>query len=186
MTVARFLNPPVVVHPSSATVEDFELLNAYHEMLVAIQHSHYFAKYLRSNDPNAANGKRLSRVLAQRIGAVGPRWNREMTKNSERSGAAACSLELLSTLCTAFVKEADQETVVTSQTKQSLMPLLRRWGRERAHEVLGFVSTRTYEQLSGNATYQAGARTLRRQYKNWNVCGLLNCGITENLKACAK
>lgn len=187
MTVDRFLDPPTVVHPNSDTVEDFKLLNAYTEMLVAIQHSPYFSKYLRSTSEVAVGGKVLTRTLALRISAIGPRWNGEMaTSRPELSETAGCVVQLLSTLCAAFVKKSDQEAVVPLETKQSVMPLLRRWAGEREHEFLGTTSLRTYRQLSGEASLRADAKQLRRQLKNWNVCGLPSCDATEKLLACGK
>ena len=75
---AKFLDPPSTSFPKTETNEDLTLHNAYLEMLVATQHTPYFAKYLRSSDPRATDNTRLAPVLASRLFALAPRWDQQI------------------------------------------------------------------------------------------------------------
>jgi hypothetical protein len=188
-TVERFLNSPTTINPDRDAVEDLQLYNAYFETLVAIQHTPYFAKYLRSTKAIAAGGKLLPQALAQRLVQLGPRWERQIINppsdkpDGYYSSAAGSTIQLLSTLCTAFIKESDQNIVIPQETKNALIPLLRRWARRR--DFLGTVSTRVLDILL-SPSFCVGVNNVRRQLKNWNICGMPNCIIKTDLKACGR
>ncbi|KAJ7280249.1 hypothetical protein C8J57DRAFT_950589, partial [Mycena rebaudengoi] len=57
---------------------DLSVNNPWHEMLVAVQHTPYFSKYLRTSSPIAASRKKLPRVLVERLTAVASRWDTKM------------------------------------------------------------------------------------------------------------
>src|SRR5580698_665226 len=79
--VDRFLDPPAVTSTTDPElVVDFRCWNVYVEMMVQIQHTPYFAKYLRSSKPIAAKGKLLPRVLAERLLERAPRWDQLMLR----------------------------------------------------------------------------------------------------------
>jgi|SRR5882762_7430288 len=75
----------------------------------------------------AANGKQLPQVLAEHIAELGFAWEPELRKPSDhelsedhKKSIVASAMQLLSTLCTAFVKETDQETVVPKVLRDKL------------------------------------------------------------------
>ncbi|KAF8576782.1 hypothetical protein K439DRAFT_603167 [Ramaria rubella] len=143
-TVSRFHVPPPIdveldshscgIKCDTRILDDHKLWNAYFQMLVQIQHSPYFAKYLRSKSPIAADGKRLPRVLAERLLERAPVWDHFMlSKASDLPEVhyeiiAGSAVQLLSTLLTVFVKEADQNTVVPRATREGLVPWLKKMG----------------------------------------------------------
>lgn len=69
----HFLVKPQLPAGSSQDSQlDFLLNNSYMEMISAVSHTPYFAKFLRSRLPVAAGGKRLINTLAERVVEVAP------------------------------------------------------------------------------------------------------------------
>src|ERR1700734_482502 len=110
-TIDRFINPPEISSKNRDDIAWFKLFNPCSEMLVAIQHNAYFAKYMRSKKAFAANAKQLPRGVAERVAELGFAWEPKL-RNSSAGGleenyksTLASAVQLLSTLCTSFVKE---------------------------------------------------------------------------------
>jgi len=174
--------------------EDFKVNNTYIEMLGAISHTPYFAKYFRSQLPSAEGGKRLMRVLAQRLVELSPSWDRKMLhppvgrEPGYYESAAGTAIQLLSTLLAAFIKEPKESPILLSrETKVALLPWLKKWEkRYLGKEFLWRVCNRTRSQLEGNAEMKKDAKDVRKALKNWMVCGKPGCESTSSLKACGR
>jgi hypothetical protein len=196
--VGRYLDPPAVTAlPDVQQIADFRCFNAYLEMLVAIQHTPYFAKYLRSRKPIALQGKLLPSVLAERLLERAPRWDRLMLQQPDNmppyyyKSITASAVQLLSTLLTSFVKEPDQEKVVPRATRRALLPWLQKWYRRYpVHNpgptVLGDVSMRVWAQMSEEMDITGAVKGVRKALRNWEMCALPSCDSKSNNKACAK
>lgn len=184
-TVERFLDLPVFLNSNGDPLDDLKLLNAYHEMLIAIQHSLYFVKYLRSiHSKPTTRGKELPRVLAARICAIGTKWDGEMNSDPERFEAAGCSVQLLGLVYATLPKQVNQESTISSQIKTRLRPFLLRWSAEnRGTTFLRNVSRTAYVQLFGDVTVMVEDSAIR-SLKYWRVCGFIGCNSEENLKTC--
>ena len=193
--VNRFLEAPGLppVFPQEMA-EDFKVNNTYIEMLGAISHTPYFAKYFRSQLPSAEGGKRLMRVLAQRLIELSPSWDRKMLhppvdrEPGYYESAAGTAIQLLSTLLAAFIKEPKESPILLSrEMKVALLPWLKKWEkRYLGREFLGRVCNRTRCQLEGNAEVKKDAKDVRKALKNWMICGKPGCESTSNLKACGR
>lgn len=158
-------------------------------MLVAIQSSPYFAKYLRSQKPIAAGGKRLTQVLGERLLEFAPTIDRLCHMNQPESYAisfAGSALQLLSTLLTIFNRDRDQTTVLSDETKDGLKPWIRSWLRRYPREFLAGPCERVLLAFSRDPSFVQDANTIRRLLKNWNECALPSCSSAANLKVCGK
>lgn len=193
-TVDRFLDPPTVVNDDPEIVADFKLYNVYSQTLEQVQRSPYFIKYLRSTTPCAVNGKRLPRVIAERLAERAVRWDRAMALPPPNYPpmhfvamiAGVC--QLLSKLIT-ILKDLDRNTnsadSVPAEAKAALLPFVARWaGRYRGE--LGTIFSCTYLFLAGNEIITLAAPHVRRRFKKMQVCALPECNIEENLKLCTK
>jgi hypothetical protein len=195
-TVARFLDPPAVTTISDPEhAVDFRCWNVYLEMLVQIQHSPYFSKYLRSSKPTAAQGKRLPSVLAERLLDRAPRWDRLMQNEPQifaphyHESIASSSVQLLSTLLAAFVKQRDQEAVVPRVTRDALLPWLQTWARRysgRNASPTGLGEVCLWAQIPKVVDITREAKTFRKAGLGWETCAMPGCGKTSDNKACAK
>lgn len=191
-TVDRFLKPPVPVNETPDIVKELKLNNAYFEMLVAIQHSPYFTKYLRSQKPVAAGGKKLTQVLGERLLELAPTID-NMVRHPPTNrpdgyflGFLGNAIQLLSTLLTIFIKESEQRTVLSQETKDGLTPWILSWLQRYPREFLAEPCKRTLLAFSGDEKFTKEAKNVRREWKNWNECGLPSCTSTANLKVCSK
>jgi hypothetical protein len=195
-TIDRFINPPKITSKKPDDVAQFKIFSPCSEMLVAIQHNAYFAKYLRSKSTVAANGKQLPRVVAERVAELGFSWD-PVLRNPTAGGLVvehyksilASAVQLLSTLCTSFVKEDDQETVVPKVLRDKLKPLMKTWAQKYQREILGDVSLRVWAawspELDGGWLSEQ-VKKVRKRTLNWEECGLPGCGVKTGLKACGK
>lgn len=57
--VEHYINPPAILSTKPNSIAMFRIFSPCSEMLVHTQHNLYFAKYMRSNNLLAANGKKL-------------------------------------------------------------------------------------------------------------------------------
>ncbi|KDR73653.1 hypothetical protein GALMADRAFT_228099 [Galerina marginata CBS 339.88] len=185
--------PPLPLGAPQELVEEFNINNTYVEMMGAISHTPYFTKFLRSRLPVADGGKVLMRVLAQRLVDIAPTWDRKMLnppldrEPGYYESAAGTSIQLLSTLLAAFVKEGkDSPILLTPELKAKLLPWLKKWDQRHRREFLGVVCNRTRNLLEGQANLMRDAHQIRRMLKNWNSCGKPGCESTSNLKACGR
>jgi len=194
-TVDRFLNLPAVDSSDPNVLADHELHNVYCEMLVHVQHSPYFAKYLRSKEPAAAKAITLPRVVAQRLAERAPRWDRLMVRPPPGApsdyyvGIATNACQLLSTLCTFFLKHPNQEEILPTETKVILKPFFQRWAARYNQDVLADICLRTLLWFEGgdtNAALRREYNSVRRSFKNWDVCGYLRCDSRSNLQVCSR
>lgn len=188
--------------------EDYRLFNPWLRMLVMTQHNPYLGKYLRSKQPVASGNTKLARTVGQRLLYLAPRWDRELRQpgNDDRKqyykGAAADVLQLLSTLLATFVSYQDPEKILPAETKQKLLPFVKRWatmffdpaknvmqGDEDA--LIGDVCCRMVLQLSTSrdedrAFYQNVVK-VKKQLKGWDQCGLPTCNVAnKTMKVCGK
>ena len=195
-TVSRYLDLPALEDETTDPefVMHYKLYNAYLEMLVQVQHTAYFAKYLRSNKPLAAPGKRLPSVLAQRLLELAPYLDNRMRTGISnrpadfyRSFTGSC-IQLLSTLLTIFVKVPDLDAVVPTATRQGLLVWLRRWSERYSSgdSFLGDVSSRTLAQLFPVVDMKILAKSVRKQLKNMDTCALPSCAVNKDCKTCSK
>ena len=172
------------------------LWNTHSDMLARVQHTPYFSKYLRSNKPIAAPGKRLPSVIAERLLEVAPQLDHRMRVGTpERPTTAyqdftATCVRLLSTLLASFVKLPDQEAVVPKATRQGLRPWLKRWnelyGPGTSHPVFGNTISVTWSLLSLNNDIRDTAKAVRKHLINLHRCALPSCDAKGNFKACIK
>ncbi|KAJ7262726.1 hypothetical protein B0H12DRAFT_1104191 [Mycena haematopus] len=196
-TIDRILNLPIPTDEITTTdqqgmILDFSVHNSWHEMLVAVQHMPYLAKYLRSRKPIAAAGKQLPQLLADRLFDVSARWEKKMTAPARTSdakerreyyvAAAGNAVQLLSTLCTHFINETS--AVISDETQKKLLPVLTAWCRRYNGQFLGDVSIRMVGYMSKAAN--SDFNKVRKLYKNWDVCGFPLCNVRKNLKVCGK
>jgi len=200
LTISRFIKLPPFTAPNAEVVEDFPLRNAWFEMLVAVQHSPYFSKYLRSTKPIAADGKLLASALAKRLVAVAPRWDMQMRNPPTNmapdyyTSAAGSAIQLLSLVTTTYLKEPDQDSVVPKATREQLVPWLSTWMKRYNNQFLGDVSKRVWISLSGNlspsiygdSSMQKEYLRVRKLFNNALNCGVPGCENTKDLKACGK
>jgi len=194
-TADRYINPPAITSNKPADITKFKIFSPCSEMLVQVQHNAYFAKYLRSKKPLAANGKLLSRVVAERVADLGFAW--EPVLRSPSAGELqehyisilASAVQLLSTLCTYFVKEDNQEAVVPKALRDKLKPLLKSWAQRYRDQFLGDVALRVWgawsPEFDGSGLKKA-AKKFRKQFLGWEECGLSECRVKSELKACGK
>lgn len=159
-------------------------------MLVAIQSSPYFAKYLRSQNPIAAGGKRLTQVLGERLLEFAPTIDRLSRTNQPTYGYAldfaGSAVQLLSTLLTIFIRDKDQKTVLSEETKDGLKPWIRSWLQRYPREFLAGPCERVLLAFNRDLSFVEDAKTIRRSLKNWNECGLPSCPSTASLKVCSR
>lgn len=191
-TVDRYINPPPVTGSNPFT-ESFKIYSPCSEMLVQVQHSPYFGKYMRSKKPLAANGKKLPRVVAERLIERGSVWDEELrtsngTDKENLKSILGSALQLLSTLCTAFVKEDNQDNVVPKNIRDGLVPWLKAWERRYRGEFLADVSFRVLLLWSPlmSEGLQEDVKKIRKQTLGWDECGLPGCQNQKDLKACSK
>lgn len=196
-TVDRLLQLPIPTDTSNSLnreemLADFAINNPWHEMLVQVQHIPYFAKYLRSSNPIAAAGKRLTQILADRLADVCQRWEKYMTENPRDEekreyykAAAGSAIQLLSTLGTNFINEPDRNAIISRATRGRLLPFLRMWNRRYEGQFLGDVSLRVTIYMSEVRQLDQDFNKVRKSHKNWDVCGLASCSIRKDLKVCA-
>jgi len=193
--VDRFLEAPAPppVFPQEMA-EDFKVNNTYIEMIGVVSHTPYFSKYFRSQLPAAEGGKKIMRVLAQRLIELGPSWDRKMLhpptdrEPGYYESAAGTAIQLLSTLLAAFIKEPKESPILLSrETKAALLPWLKKWEKRYiGKEFLGMVCNRTRIQLEGSVEIKKDAKDVRRALKNWMVCGKPGCESTSSLKTCGR
>ena len=190
-TVDRFLSPPVPTNEPPNIVKELKLNNAYFEMLVGIQHSPYFTKYMRSQKPIAAGGKKLTQALGERLLELAPIID-NMVRHPPANrpdgyflGLLGSAIQLLSTLLTIFVKEKER-TVLSQEMKDGLTPWITSWLQRYPREFLAEPCKRTLLAFRRNERFIEEAKNVRREWKNWNECGLPSCTSTENLKVCSK
>jgi hypothetical protein len=196
--VGRYLNPPTITSITNPQhIADFKCYNAYLEMLIAVQHTPYFAKYLRSRKPVASQGKILPGVVAERLLERAPRWDRLMLEQPGHmapfyyESIAASLLQLLNTLLASFVKEPDQEKVVPRATRRALLPWLQKWHHRYPVDnpgptILGDASHHAYSQMSEEIDVTRAAKDVRKAFRNWEICALPTCNSKSNNKACSK
>lgn len=195
-TVDRFIDPPEIPSKNPADITQFKIFSPCSEMLVQTQHNAYFSKYLRSKSPLAANGKRLPRIVAERIAEIGFAWEPELRRPTSRDlderykSILGSAVQLLSTLCTAFVKVPDQESVVPAELREKLMPLLKEWARRYRGTFMGDVTLRVSAawspELHRDGWFKDEVKKVRKQALGWDICGLPGCEVTTGLKACSK
>ncbi|KAF8147795.1 hypothetical protein K438DRAFT_459329 [Mycena galopus ATCC 62051] len=162
-TIDRLLNLPTPTDSTTTSDQqgmllDFSAHNPWHEMLVAVQHIPYFAKYLRSRNPIAAAGKKLPQILAGRLFDVSARWEKKMTAPARTTNgeaqrqyyiaAAGNAVQLLSTLCTHFVNKTGSDAVISHETQQKLLPILTVWHRRYNRQFLGSICRRMLDYMA--------------------------------------
>jgi hypothetical protein len=190
-TVDRFLDPPAPTNETPDIIEELKLRNAYFEMLVGIQHSPYFTKFMRSQQPTAAGGRRLTQALGERLLELAPTIDRMVrhppaNRPGDFLGFLGNAIQLLSTLLTILVKEGERTTVLSQATIDGLKPWILSWLQRYPREFLAEPCRRTLLAFSRDERYTEEARNVRRTWKNWNKCGLPSCTSTENLRVCGK
>jgi len=192
--VGHFLEPPSLPSNIPAFMaEEFRLNNPYLEMIGVVSHTPYFSRFLLSNEAGAAGGKRLMQTVAERLVALGPSWDRKMInpppdrEHGYYQSAASTPIQLLSTLLVIFVKEpSDSPHLIGTDTQTELISWLRIWKRRHGNEFLGRVSSRTLGQLTKQPQIMQEVLQMRRLLKNWDVCGMVGCDKTTELKACSR
>jgi len=194
-TVDRFINPPTITSKKPEDIAKFKIFSPCSEMIVHVQHNAYFAKYLRSKTLLAANGKQLPRVVAERVAELGFAWEPELRSSSSTEleqhylSILASAVQLLSTLCTSFVKEDDQESVVPKALRDRLKPLMKTWSQRYKNQILGDVSLRVLAAWSSELDggwFNGEAKKVRKRTLGWDECGLPQCEVKTGLKACGK
>lgn len=194
-TVDRYIDPPVIPSKDPADIAMFRIFNPCGDLIVHLQSSPYFAKYFRSQTPLAANGKKFPRILAERIADVAFNLERELrnaTTTPERvthlKATLASPIQLLSTMCTTFIKETDQEAVIPTALRARLKPLMKLWSQRYSEEILGLVSLQVWgawsQELSDGLAREI--KKVRKKTLGWDVCGLPECNVSKDLKACSK
>ncbi|KAF5392916.1 hypothetical protein D9757_000813 [Collybiopsis confluens] len=171
--------------------EDYVLFNPWLRMLIIIQHNPYFGKCLRSRQPVASENLDLTRVHAERLLHLAPRWDQELPKppsdlRGYYRGAAADVTQLLSTLL---------ELLLPTETKQSLLPFFKRW-RDRfssdSNSVsLGNVCFRIVLQLTPaqdqDPRVRGHTKKVKKTLKGWNQCRFPICNVDSgDLKIIAR
>jgi hypothetical protein len=191
-TVDRFLIFPAPTNVTLDIAQELRLNNAYFEMLVAIQHSPYFMKYMRSDRQSAAGGKMLTQALGERLLELAPYIDMLIRHPpTDRPDGYFVDLlgnviQLLSSLLTIFIKESDRATILSQETKDGLKPWILSWLRRFPREFLAEPCRRTLLAFNQDRRFMEDARAVRRTWKNWNQCGFPSCTSTENLKACGR
>jgi hypothetical protein len=193
-TVDRFITPPTISSKKPEEIAKFKIFNPCSEMLVHIQHNAYFAKYLRSKKALAASGKQLPRVVAERVAELGFAWEPELRNPSLREleehyiSILGSAVQLLSTLCTSFVKEEDLESVVPKALRDKLKPLLKTWAQRYRNQFFGDVTLRVLAAWSPGVdpVFNDEAKKVRKRTLGWDQCGLPGCAVKTGLKACGK
>ncbi|KIM41152.1 hypothetical protein M413DRAFT_11328 [Hebeloma cylindrosporum] len=146
------------------------------------RHTPYLAKYFRSQDPIAEEGKSLMPVLAERLIRVAPRLEVAMASNPDYEESAffaslvGSSVEILGDLLNIFIKEPKGSPILLPQaTKKALIPCLKKWeiifSAASVDPTLGGMCRRTRNLLEGNALQISAANRLRKVLKNWEHCG---------------
>ncbi|KAJ6630599.1 hypothetical protein B0H10DRAFT_1981949 [Mycena sp. CBHHK59/15] len=190
-TVDQFLDKCSPSGPLSGNTPmqlEIVLNNAYLEMLVYMQYSPYFSKFLHSSP----NGKQLSQQFSERLAALGSTWDRNISHpprdrpDGYYESVARSSVCLLSTICAAFAKETDHDSVISQVTRETLISLFTRWATLYKGEPLGEASFRAARILAHEPDIQEATHRVRRHCKNWNVCGMPKCNKKTSLKACGR
>ncbi|KAJ7510040.1 hypothetical protein B0H11DRAFT_2414571 [Mycena galericulata] len=191
-TVDNFLNNQIVesgpLLGNQSMRQEIVLNNAYLEMLVYMQHSPYFSKYLHSSP----HGKVLSQTFSERLAELGPTWDRNISHppkdrpDGYYESVTRSSVCLLNSICAAFAKEVDQNSVINEATRNVLIPLFTRWATLYKGLPLGEASSRAARILAHEPDIQEATHRVRRHMKNWNVCSMPKCNKRSNLKACGR
>jgi hypothetical protein len=147
---------------------------------------------MRSQKPTAAGGKRLTQALGERLLEFAPTINRHI-RHPPRDrpdgyflGFIGNAVQLLSTLLTIFMKEKDQTTVLSQETRNGLKPWISDWLRRYPNEFLAEPCKKVLLAINQDRRFMEDARLIRKVFKNWNQCGLPSCSSTAKLKACSR
>jgi len=208
-TVSRYLDLPQL-HPEDVTDRDFvvpyQLYNSYLETIVRTQRAPYFVKYLRSNAPIAAPGKRLPAAIAQRLLDLAPHLDPRMQFGSQIGtrcrakvfylSVANNSVKLLNTLLSIFKfsKMPDQNALVPAAVQEGLLKWLKLWEQrypwstydDSAESRFGSICWVLWAQLSPEMDVRRDIKIYRRVLKNEDECALPSCSVKDNCKVCAK
>jgi hypothetical protein len=195
--VSRYLDLPSLKDVTDQEfTRHYQLYNAYLKTMMQIQPTPYFSKYLRSNKPLAAPGKRLPSVLAQRLLDLAPHLDLRMSSPTPdrptsfyRSVARSCIL-FLNTLLAIFAKFPDQNDVVRADIRQGLSSWLVKWSQRynsaSSDPSIGDMSVVALNQLSLTIGMKRKAKSIRRNLMNLDECALPICVVKDNCKICAK
>ena len=203
--VDRFLDPYTPMDDmgdSSALKQDYKLNNPWFSTLVAIQHSPYFGKYLRSQKPIAVNNLRLTQIIAERLIVLAPRWDNEIRRpRSEKQrhyvNCISNAVQVLSSLCASYTSKAPvSESILSVDTKAKLLPFVQEWRDDIQFKstFLHDVSSRLCLQLSAtknsNPEFYRMILKFKKRLKGWDRCGYPFCSANQekssNLKACGR
>lgn len=196
-------------HPTDP-VEDFLLDNAWMNILGAVQHTPYFARYMRSSSPVALGGKQLPRIIAERFLILSSRLEHEIARPSldepgrqeQYKHVAGNSLLLLGTVLA--LSRTEPSSIIPPQIMLKLSSFLRRWKARHKGTFLGSVSARVHHFLSarlqrprslqalpeGDASVPAsqadsGTEVVKPR-KFGKPCSLPLCDVNENLRQCGR
>ncbi|TFK71876.1 hypothetical protein BDN72DRAFT_400762 [Pluteus cervinus] len=157
--------------------------NGYFSILSRLSHPplNYFAKYLRSKHPIASPGKKLGRVIAERLAEI-TQLHPDMTLAPSYAQSLFRILDVLAFILLIF--EGDQEPI-TVDVKMTLLVLVEDC-KVSQNERLRTVSASLSNLLTTSFKHSPERRKWVMTTRGQNRCGLPTCNITTGLKACAR
>ena len=192
-------------------MEHYGLQNMYHTTLKFTDIA-YLAKFMSSSCPVAEGtsykthtglafssklcleqgGKRLPRVMAERLVEYGPVWlKRDKTQPFDYAMYEGCIHKAVATLMMLVIAAKGQ--VIPATTKKELVRWLDTWAAYKSWSCTTpgdnmplACSTLSNVLKYGDDTLKSFVKQRRRALKCVEVCGLPTCYVEANLKTCAR
>ncbi|TFK71898.1 hypothetical protein BDN72DRAFT_402073 [Pluteus cervinus] len=181
-TVDRFIEANFDLPlPLGLPLAIFEINNIYSDNVYSILRLHpaYFSKYLRSKLPIASQGKKLARILAERVSNTVLLYS-DILLDPGYAWSLARVLELLHLMLDMYAGH-DQEPI-PADVKKALVVFLKTSIKSECHDL------RTHSEALSRL-FAGHPRPERITYVGMTRgrcgCGVSGCYETNNLKACA-
>lgn len=148
-------------------------------MIMSVYDLPHFGRYLRSKHPIAAPGKRLCRVVAERLAAV-IKFHQRLNTTSSLPVNYRPHLELLLEILNFQWKDQEE---IPSDVEDTLMSFLEDCQNSEDESVQG-IGWSLYLRIQEGPFL--GADSSESRLRGKSVCALPDCGINNDLKNCGR
>ncbi|TFK71899.1 hypothetical protein BDN72DRAFT_957753 [Pluteus cervinus] len=183
-TVNRFVEADFELPlPPTTPPAAFRLYNVYFEAMFGVLRVHpsYFAKYLRSKHPIASQGKKLARVIAERVAEMAPMLYEDTIIDPNYEEALGCVLEVLVIVLHVF---ADVQEPIPGDVNVTLLVFFQACKRSQNRDVRDNGQTLSMLLTVGHPTSPEILR-IHRMTRGRDKCRLPECDKSTNLRVCA-
>jgi len=188
--VNRLLDlPPHGARPYAA--EDYRIQNIYHTTFKFADIA-YLAKFMSSSHPIAEGGKRLPRVVAERLVEFAPNWDR-LRIDPTASGIFEGAIHRAVTTLMMLLIAAKDHSIPTTTTNP-LVRCLDTWASFASWSPESMTLDNNLPAacvaLRRVLTYHVGLKSVMKQQRHAlkciEVCALPSCNVETNLKVCTR